>query len=140
MDHDGVSEIQNLVARLAQLADDGDLADYLDLYTEDAVWEFPGNPALGIPANSRHGRDDIGASATQRRAEGRQGPGSATRHVVQTIAVDITSPDEATGIVYWIFYADTAKAPRLTSMGRYDDAYRRTATGWKLARRRITVG
>jgi 3-phenylpropionate/cinnamic acid dioxygenase small subunit len=135
-----VAAIQNLVGRLAHLADDGGAADYLELYTDDAVWEFPGNPAVGAPPETRRGRNDIGEGVAQRRRAGLQGPGSATRHVVHTIEVDVTASDEATGVLYWMFYADTGKAPRLTSMGRYDDIYRMTATGWKLAHRRITVG
>jgi len=132
--------IQSLAGRLAHLADDGELADYLELYTDDAVWEFPGNPLVGAEPETRRGRDDIGAGVVQRRRAGLQGPGSATRHVIHTIEVDVIASDEAVAVLYWMFYADTTKEPRLTSMGRYDDVYRKVSTGWKLAHRRITVG
>ena len=41
---------------------------------------------------------------------------------------------------YWMFYGDTAAAPTLRLMGHYHDHFRRTADGWKLARRDITFG
>ena len=67
-------EIRNLLARLAQLADGGDLDDYVSLFAEDAVWEGYG------PA--RRGKADILAGATERRAAGGQGPGTHSYHIV----------------------------------------------------------
>ena len=40
-------DIRSIVARLAQYADDGDLDDYVDLFTEDAHWAMPGAPRTG---------------------------------------------------------------------------------------------
>jgi uncharacterized protein (TIGR02246 family) len=48
-------EIRNLIARVAQLADYGDVEEYASLFTEDGSWEFPGGP--------RHGRAGILAGA-----------------------------------------------------------------------------
>ncbi|MEN3358154.1 MAG: hypothetical protein V7637_2136 [Mycobacteriales bacterium] len=179
------AEIRSLLARVAQVADAGTVAAYLELFTEDAVWEMPANPAVGAPAERRAGRADIGAGVRARRAAGMQGPGTATRHVVAGTAVlpappttatpDPRAPDPATpdpaapdpaapdpaaaraavpgsaaagsaaaataaAVSYWMFFADTTSAPRLVSVGRYDDELRQVAGQWLLARRTITVG
>jgi 3-phenylpropionate/cinnamic acid dioxygenase small subunit len=125
-------EIRNLVARLAQLADMGDLDDYVDAFTEKAEWEMPGNP--------RHGRADIRAGAEERRATGSVGPASNTRHAVSTIAVSADGGDEATAESYFQFWVETTTEPKVALMGHYHDTFQRTANGWKLARRQITFG
>jgi ketosteroid isomerase-like protein len=125
--------IRNIIARLAQLADMGDLADYLTLWTEDASWEMPGAPA-------RKGHADILQGAQERRASGTQGPGTATRHVVTTLAVQLGGGDTATGDSYFLYVADTTTSPRLGRIGHYHDTFRRTGGGWKMARRQITFG
>jgi len=125
-------EIRNLVARLAQLADMGDLNEYVSLFTEDASWEMPGAP--------RRGHADIMAGAQDRRSSGTTGPGSNTRHVISTLSVQGDGSDEATSDSYWLFYGNTTTAPAVQLMGHYHDTMRRTADGWKLARRQIAFG
>jgi len=129
MNDDG--EIRNVVARLAQWADAGDLDDYVDLFTPDARWDMPGAP--------RHGHADIRAGAEARRAAGETGPGSNTRHVVTTTAVTVEG-DDAIADSYWLFYRDTASAPCLQSMGSYRDHLVRVDGGWTVARREIVIG
>jgi 3-phenylpropionate/cinnamic acid dioxygenase small subunit len=133
-------EIRNLVAALAQGADTGTVDDYVALFVEDAVWEMPDNPVVGVAGSKRVGRDDIRAGVVERRAAGLQGPGSGSLHVIATILVLVGPGDEAAGRAYWQFYGDTASTPVLRSMGRYDDTYRRTAAGWQLAHRSIVIG
>ena len=89
-------DIRNLVARLAQLADMGDLNEYVSLFTEDATWEMPGAP--------RRGQVDIMAGAEDRRSSGTTGPGSNTRHVISTLSVQSDGSDEAISDCYWLFY------------------------------------
>ena len=134
------AEIRSLLARLAQLTDDGTVEDYLGLFAPDAVWEMPANPAVGVPADRRAGVAEVEAGVRGRRAAGVQGPGSATRHVVTTIAVDLRGGDRATSVAYWMFLADTTGTPRVVSAGRYDDELRRIDGRWLLGHRRITVG
>jgi 3-phenylpropionate/cinnamic acid dioxygenase small subunit len=133
-------EIRNLVAALAQEADTGTVDDYVALFLEDAVWDMPANPVVGVPASKRVGRDDIRAGVVERRAAGLQGPGSGALHVIATVRVFVGSGDEATGRAYWLFYGDTASTPVLRSMGQYHDTYRRTGAGWRLAQRSIVIG
>jgi uncharacterized protein (TIGR02246 family) len=125
-------QIRNLISRIALLADQGELAEYLDQFTEDAVWDFPGGP--------RHGRADILAGAQARRADGVTGPGSATRHVLTTVSVQVLGPDAATGDSYFLFYQHTTTAPTLFNMGHYHDTFAREGDVWRLARRDITLG
>lgn len=125
--------IRNLVARLAQLADDGELSDYIELFTEDAVWD--GGPALGVV----QGHPEILAAARQRRADGRSGPGTHSRHVVTTQVVELQG-DRATSRAVFHYYTKTDAAPTLSIMGIYEDELVRTARGWRLARRLVLAG
>ncbi|WP_127782994.1 nuclear transport factor 2 family protein [Rhodococcus sp. X156] len=133
-------EIRSLVARLAHLADGGDLDDYLALFTDDAVWDMPAHSLSRAPAGRRQGRAEIAEAARTRRAAGTVGPGSATRHVTGCVDVQVEDADNARAVAIWQFYAQTATRPTLVSMGRYDDRFRREGGRWLLASREITVG
>ena len=137
---DADAEIRNVLARIAQLADTGDLDEYLTLFTDDAVWAMPDNPAIGMLANERRGHAEIRAGAEERRASGLQGPGTETRHVLTTTAVNVESDDRATVRSYFLFFESTTSEPVLRTMGQYDDVLVRGAIGWQLAHRTITVG
>ncbi|HVX21144.1 MAG TPA: nuclear transport factor 2 family protein [Acidimicrobiales bacterium] len=129
-------EIRNLVARVAQVADHGDLEEYAALYTDDAAWEMPGAPRYGVA--------DIMDGARQRRSEGVTGPGSATRHVITTLSVEVADPTEGTGTAtadsYFLFFRDTTTTPTLFNMGHYHDTIRHAGGRWRIARRQITLG
>jgi len=125
-------KIRNLIGRIALLADQGDLDEYVDQFTEDAVWAFPGGP--------RHGRGDIRAGAEERRATAVTGPGSNTRHVLTTISVQVGGEDVASADSYFLFYQHTTTAPTLFNMGHYHDTFTRQGDVWRLARRDITLG
>lgn len=126
-------EIRNLVAKLAQLADEGELDDYIELFTEDAHWD--GGVALG----SAKGHEEILAAARGRRASGRGGPGSHSRHVVTTATVDVQG-DRATGRAVFHYYRNTDAVPELMLLGVYEDEFVRSQRGWRLARRKIISG
>ncbi|MDN3357614.1 nuclear transport factor 2 family protein [Actinomadura sp. DC4] len=136
MDKSGSAEaeaaIRNVLARIAHLSDMGDIEEYGAQFTEDARWEMSGVPV-------KEGRARIQEAGVARRAEGATGPGSDTRHVVGTTAVTVDG-DTAVAESYWQFYADTATAPVLRSMGHYRDTFRRTPEGWRLAERLISGG
>ena len=137
---DADAEIRNVLARIAQLADSGDLDEYLTLFTDDAVWGMPDNPSVGMVANERRGHAEIRAGAEERRASGLQGPGTNSRHVLTTIAVNVESESRATVRSYFLFFASTTTEPMLRTMGQYDDVLVKGATGWQLAHRTITLG
>jgi 3-phenylpropionate/cinnamic acid dioxygenase small subunit len=131
--------ITKLVARIAQLADIGDLGEYAQCFADDAEWVLPAGSGVGLDAQLRSGLDDIIAGAQERRDAGIQGPGTHTRHVVSTVAVDVEG-DRARGRAYWRYYGQTDETPQLLTMGQYDDEYVRTPDGWRLRRRTITRG
>jgi 3-phenylpropionate/cinnamic acid dioxygenase small subunit len=124
-------EIRNVLARLSLWADDGELDDYVGLFTADAVWAMPGAP--------RQGHAEIRAGAEARRAAGETGPGSATRHAVTTTAVQVDG-DAAEAQSTFLFFGDTTGTPTLRLVGGYRDTLVRTGEGWKVARREITFG
>jgi 3-phenylpropionate/cinnamic acid dioxygenase small subunit len=128
-----------LIARIAHLADTGDLSDYAECFTDDATWNLPADSGVGLPAQTRRGLSDIVEGAQERRNMGMQGPGSRTRHVVSTIDVEVDG-DTARSRAYWRYYGQTNATPQLLTMGQYDDRFRRTSTGWHLQERTITRG
>ena len=124
-------EIRNVTARFAQLADSGDLDDYVSHVTDDSVWS---HPTLG----TRTGRDDILAGARERREGGKQS-GFRGRHIVTTQWVRFDDDDHARSQAYWILLNATTPPAVVQNTGRYDDELRRTPDGWKLARRTIVI-
>jgi 3-phenylpropionate/cinnamic acid dioxygenase small subunit len=121
-------EIRNLISRLAHLADDGELGEYLDQFTEDATWGGGRHPI-------RRGHAEIRENARARRKLGHMGPGTASRHVVTTSWIEVEG-DRAIARSVYHYYRDVGSAtPTLRSMGVYADVYRRTVAGWKLAER-----
>jgi hypothetical protein len=123
-------DIRNVIHRLAQLADEGTLEDYAALFTDDAVWD--GGAVFGV----RRGKADIVAGGRERRAKGLAGPGTHKRHVLTTTAVWFEG-DRAHARSYMLFYVDCDSSPRVGSVTVYQDQFRRTASGWKLAHRSI---
>ncbi len=131
-------EIRNLIARLAQLADnDGDdLREYLSHITEDGVWESntTGGPTSNMVTT---GHAAILAGAIQRRRDGVQGPHTATLHTVSTTTVKVDG-DQALAKSYFTYLRDTSSGAKVGHAGSYNDEFRRTPQGWKLARRVLT--
>jgi ketosteroid isomerase-like protein len=133
-------EIRDVVARLAHLADAGDVGGYVALMTDDVVWVMPASPHIGLAASERRGRDEIAAGARERIANGIQGAGSNTMHTVSTIAVSSVSSTEAVAESTFVFWTSTTTTPTPTSIGRYHDTFRLIDGAWKLARREVRFG
>ncbi len=121
--------IRNLLARVAQLADEGDLDDYLQLFTEDASWGGTGFP-------TRRGRAALREGAEERRASGLAGPGSLTRHAVSTSVVEVAG-DRARARSLFHFYGATDGVPELRMIGVWEDELVRDGSAWKIAARSI---
>jgi 3-phenylpropionate/cinnamic acid dioxygenase small subunit len=135
------AHVTNLISRIAHLADEGELQEYVDCFAEDAVWELRSATAAGAQPDRRVGRADIAEGVVTRREAGMQGPGTHTRHVITTVEVVSETATTAAVISYWQFYVHTAATPTLAAMGRYDDELRRDEDGtWRLAARHITSG
>lgn len=131
--------LRDLIARVAQLADTGEVDEYAACWAEDGEWVAP-TDSLGVSAGDppRRGRDSVIAGVRHRRAMGVQGPGTHTRHVVSTTSLTRTGPDSATGRSYWRYYADTDALPRIVLTGQYDDEFVRSPDGWRLRVRRVS--
>ena len=122
-------EIAKLLAKLGQMADDGDLNEYAQLFTEDGSW-------IGPAGDTRTGRADIIAGAQQRRDDGIQGPGTNSFHLISNVNIEVDG-DTATGKTYYHYYRNADATPQLTVMGVYRDEFRRTPEGWRMAKRVI---
>jgi uncharacterized protein (TIGR02246 family) len=123
--------IRNVLAELARQADNASVDDvdrYADCFTEDAVWEMPGDV--------RAGRDDIRAGVAERRSKAVSGAG--TMHLLASTTVAFEDDDNARVSSYAQAYRTVAgDPPLLVLLARYDDRFRRTPQGWKLHRRHI---
>lgn len=137
---DATLDVLDVIAQLARYCDFGTVDDYMALMANDAVWEMPDNPQVGVAASRRAGHDAIRAGVEERRAGGFQGPGTNTLHIVASIAVDVLDQRSARSRAYWLYYAHDATTPVLRSVGQYDDVFVRDQTAWKLCHRRISVG
>ena len=135
--HEDERQIRNLVARLAHLADYGDLDEYMTFLTEDAVWEGPSSPATPQVGVNNQGAAAIRADREQRRRVGGQGAGAHIRHLNSALWVEVDGSDVATAHSYFAYIRDADTAPTLGLTGRYQDTLRRTPQGWKLAHRRV---
>jgi ketosteroid isomerase-like protein len=130
-------EIRNLIAQVQLMVDRGTVEEYLDLFTDDAVWVTPGDPATGLPADERAGKESIRTGVEERRAAGIQGPGTNTRHLSTTLAVHHDGGDTALTTSYFQYYTDTTTTPTLRAIGGYHHTAVRTPAGWKIRRREI---
>ena len=135
-------EIRNLVARLAHLADRApDLEEYLDCFTEDAIWEVSPESLAKItaPVSRPHlvGRAAIEADRLHVREIKHQGPGAETFHANTTLAVRVGDDGTAEAESYWLFI-DAKFEPAIKRIGHYHDRFQRTDNGWRLARRVVT--
>lgn len=125
-------EIRNVLARLLWEADNAtidDLDAYIACFTEDAEWEMFGDV--------RKGHDDLLEGARERRRSGMIGPGTSVVHFLSCTVVDVDGADEAYVKSYIQAYRNGPHNPELFIMGQYHDRFRRTADGWKLAKRTV---
>jgi hypothetical protein len=136
------SEIRNIVARLAHMADHAeDLTAYFDLWTEDGVFHMqqpvgwkPGDPSKEWRVA---GKEALIKDRAMLRSVGFQGPGTDKWHANTTLAVTVYDNDTALAESYWIL-VNGKDICNVLRIGRYQDTFRRTPQGWKLAYRNVT--
>lgn len=136
--------VRNLIAKIFLLTDTApDLTDYAECFTEDAVWERVGEGAepLNYHLDSRaSGRAGIVADRLAVRAANHTGPGTTRWHMATNVAVSVTSRDTARAWTSWIFVDSGVEPKQVRNVGFYQDDFRRTDQGWKLAHRRFSIG
>jgi hypothetical protein len=136
------SEIRNLVARIAHLADLAeDLTEYYTLWTDDGVYDVrepvgwkPGDPSL---AKKVSGQAELKKDRTMLRSIGFQGPGTDVWHANTTLSVKVHDNDTAEAESYWVLVHGKGTC-NVLRIGHYHDTFRRTPQGWKLAYRIVT--
>jgi 3-phenylpropionate/cinnamic acid dioxygenase small subunit len=137
--------IRNLIAKIFILTDTApDFDAYAQCFTEDAIWERVGEGAeerLGAHLGARaSGRAGIVADRLAVRATKANGPEAASWHMATNVAVSVEGRDAATAWTTWIYVAKDGAAQKISSAGFYRDEFRRTDDGWRLARRRYSMG
>ncbi|HWA60390.1 MAG TPA: nuclear transport factor 2 family protein [Caulobacteraceae bacterium] len=128
-------EVREACERLALdysfLADSGRMEEWSRLFADDGELVLFGQTYRGPAA--------ILAAVSA----GPRAPGAFTVHAVANHRIDVLGPDRAEATAAIIVYAGERKdgapaaVPRIAPLmvGTYHDAYRRTASGWRFARR-----
>jgi hypothetical protein len=127
-------EIREACERLALdysfFADGGQMDEWSHLFAEDGELRLFGQTHVGPAAI----RAAVGVG---------RGPEALSVHAITNHRIDVLSESEAEGTVYIVLFAGERKdggpaAPAQINpamVGTYHDAYKRTAAGWKFARR-----
>ena len=136
------SEIRNLIARLAHLADLAkDLTDYYSLWTEDGVYDVlepvgwkESDPSF---AKKVSGHAELKKDRDILRGTGFQGPGTDVWHANTTLSVKVHDDGKtAEAESYWLLVH--GKAPvNVVRIGHYHDTFRKFPEGWKIAYRLV---
>ncbi|MGW2956219.1 nuclear transport factor 2 family protein [Streptomyces eurythermus] len=123
--------VENLLARYAELVDDGDFAG-LGLLLADATFVGSGTPVSGRKAIEKMFRDTliVYADGTPR-----------TQHVISNIAIEV---EEQTGTAVARSYVTVLQAlPGLPlqpiAVGRYRDRFERRGGQWRLIERHVDI-
>jgi len=109
-------------------ADHGESDAWAALFAEDAEMEL-------------FGQTHVGRAAIQAGVQNGAAP-QRTVHAISNVRIDVISATEAAGHVYISVYVapkgeSVSTLPLLTpfAVGEYQDRYRKTAEGWRFARR-----
>lgn len=130
------SEIVDLIARVARLADSGTPEEYIACFADDPIWELAQAQGLPLDPQVVRGREAILAGVLERRAAGVQGPGTHTIHAVQRTTVQVTG-ETARAASIFLYYTQSDQTPQLAALGQYDDTLVRENGQWLLAKRVI---
>jgi hypothetical protein len=124
---------RRLVTAYARATDLGDGETAAALFTPDGQLDMPGG-------RSFHGREQIARRIRE------QPPRQVSRHVIANASIEPQADDRATGLLYVTMYRGERpggggpvplQGPYL--VGEYEDEYRLTPEGWRIARRRLTT-
>ena len=120
---DDIDEIRQLLVRNFQLGDKNRMAEWVDTYTDDAVFR---SPVLNLT-----GRDELTAEGSKLRAQ------VPARHWVGNMLIDVDG-DEATASSYLVVTSATLP-PTLMASGSLEDRLRRVDGRWRIAERVMTL-
>lgn len=123
-------QLQELALAYAEGIDGKDIERVAGLFTVDAVFR-----AYDRPKGEAHGHDEIRSLVAKL-----LDAFTATMHHVSGPRVEFADAGSATGIVsLHAWHAFAEDRPDGILWGRYLDEYVRTASGWRIARRTLTV-
>lgn len=129
--------ISDLVHRYSAAVDDRQFDSVVELFTETADLILPDPPSALEPVHRHRGHTAISA------AIGAVAAVIRTEHaIVGEVYDDAPRPDVAHGRVACIAHHWSRDADQLTDVVwhlRYDDEYRLTDAGWRIARRALTI-
>ena len=120
--------IRDVLARYAHSVDRRDLAGVADCFTSDAAYKG----SLG------EGSIEVALAALRERMQ----QYTRTMHFLGTQVIELSGPDSANAETYAIAYHQLAgdEGPRNMAVGvRYLDTFTRTASGWRICRREVSL-
>jgi hypothetical protein len=129
--------LADLVHLYAASVDDRRFRDVLELFTATAELRLPDPPNTLEPVRTNRGRDGVRAAMDALAAVDR------TEHaIVGEVYAAGPEPDYALGRITCIAHHWTRHADQITDLVwhlRYDDEYLRTASGWRIHGRALTI-
>lgn len=126
-------DLTDLSHRYAAAVDDRDGAAVAALFTEDGVLASPRPPRQLDPVDEAVGHDGIVAALEQLAGV------AVTQHAVVGVVLTAEGADAASGRVACIAHHVLPDRTHLVWHLTYRDRYRRTDTGWRIARRELHV-
>lgn len=122
--------VRSVVLAYARHMDARDFAGVAAQFTDDAVVHY-----------AHLGGELVGAAEVERYLTQAVGRGTeATSHHCSNIEITFDGPDAATVETYlYAWHRLSAAVPHYEVWGRYHDRVVRTATGWRIAERRLQV-
>jgi uncharacterized protein (TIGR02246 family) len=116
-----------LLAAYRRALDEKDFEAYADLFGDDGEFVTGGR--------SFRGRAEILAMLAELQATRALSQAAGDdRHLVSNVEITVDG-DDATAHSTWVYLTREGDGPQLALVGHYDDVIRRTAAGWRFARR-----
>ena len=128
--------IEDAIAQYAHRWDGKDADGFASLFTEDAIIE---RWLLGKMRSRLEGRDALRAYAKESH-EGRLADRQTRHHMSGIVFIEMSADSALTENVVLITHQTASDpSPRIVSSGIYRNTWRRTDSGWKIARRVLVV-
>ena len=121
------AEIQELSARYNQGTDFADMALFMSIWADDAV--FKASAKLQLVGRKAIEEWRAGANESRRKANA-----PPRRHFNSSLIITPTA-DGAKGRIYWVLMDVSGKEPRIYASGYSDDTFVKTSGGWRIRTR-----
>ncbi|MFB6310104.1 MAG: nuclear transport factor 2 family protein [Salinirussus sp.] len=127
MVEDDRQQLRDLKHQYCYIVDEAGPEEWARLFTEDAVF-------TSARGETYTGRDEILA---YKRQDSPADEWVTSAHMAMNPLINLDG-DTASGQWYYLWYYENAAGDRGWGQGRYDEAYRRTADGWRFSEMTIT--